>query len=467
MEKLLTEQKVSGVMDWKEQLSALLSGEPLTLDVRLICIRNGEKWFLKRLRATVFHSEPSTPEQIRYSSYLFLRGKMSSVDFLRLISDLTSRSSPSQEELAKLTDEEKLKKFTFQGWEIVCEFANVYLRGHSPGNSQWGLGDYTLPSWNFDGNFNPDMQDSQEPLIAEEAHYFPRPIDGQAWYLYGKALQGSNDSPSIIEISIEDDRAFLSGVDIEEETSLIRCRCGGQLLSQCTIHLYTNFPQIERKQAENEITFQLQGQPTTISLALTYGDIWLDKREINLLYRQFGIPRDVNIIVRDDSAITPTLQEEVTNMIATQGENMTLEFKSRLDEGGGIDKNRFLQSVVAFANTSGGTILLGVANDGQVLGLDSNDTKDTVVRKIDSNISPVPYFEVIPQEQEGRPILVIRVREGTMKPYALMVNKNKPQFYVRMDGSNKLAKPEDMRQMFNQPVQGNVNDAMSLLFQQP
>ena len=88
-EKLLTEQKVSGVMDWKEQLSALLSGEPLTLDVRLICIKNGEKWLLKRLRATVFHSEPSTPEQIRYSSYLFLRGKMSSVEFLRLISDLT------------------------------------------------------------------------------------------------------------------------------------------------------------------------------------------------------------------------------------------------------------------------------------------------------------------------------------------------------------------------------------------
>ncbi len=96
-------------MDWKEQLSALLSGEPLTLDVRLICIKNGEKWFLKRLRAIVFHSEPSTPEQIHYLSYLFLRGKMSSVDFLRLINDLTSRSSLSQEELAKLTDEEKLK----------------------------------------------------------------------------------------------------------------------------------------------------------------------------------------------------------------------------------------------------------------------------------------------------------------------------------------------------------------------
>ncbi len=434
-------------MDWKEQLQTLLDKEPQTLDVRLICIRDKEKWFLKRLRAIVFHAEPSIPEQTRYSSYLFLREKMNSSDFFQLISDLTSRSSLSPEELAKLTDEEKLKKFTFNGWEIVCESVNIYLRSHTRGNSRWGLGEYTLPSWNFDGNLQPDIQDSQEPLIAEEEHYFPKPIDGHAWYLYGKALQSANESPPIIEISIEDDRAYFSEIDIEEETSLIRCRCGGKLLSQCTIHLYTLSPQIERKQAESETTFQIQGEPQVIYLALTYGDIWLDRREINLLHRQFGIPRDVNIIVKDDPVITPTIQEEVASMIATQGENMTLEFKSRLDEGEGIEKNRLLQSVVAFANTKGGTILLGVAKDGQVLGLQPNDTKDTVVRKIDGNVSPVPYFEVIPQEQEGKQILVIRVRESTLKPCALMVNTNKPLYYVRMDGSNKLAKPEDMRLM--------------------
>ena len=113
-------------MEWKEQLSTVLvEGEIQTLDVRIICKRNNEKWFLKRLRATVFHVEPTIPEQIHYPSYLFLREKMSSTDFLQLISDLTSRLSP--EELAKLSDEEKLKKFSFHGWEIFCEYAQVYL----------------------------------------------------------------------------------------------------------------------------------------------------------------------------------------------------------------------------------------------------------------------------------------------------------------------------------------------------
>src|SRR5260370_38968110 len=231
-------------MDWKEQLSTLVEGEMQSVDVRLICIRDKEKWFLKRLRAIVFHSEPSIPEQIRYPSYLFLRGKMSSLDFLQLMSDLTSPSNLSQEEKDKLSYEEKLKKFKFKEWDIFCESANVIFRDHSRGNSHWGLGDYALPSWNFDGNLYPDLQESQEPLVASEIPYFfPRPIEGEAWYLYGKALRSPNDSLSVIEISIEDDRAFFSGIDIEEETSIVRCHCEGKLLSQPSIHLYSSYPQ--------------------------------------------------------------------------------------------------------------------------------------------------------------------------------------------------------------------------------
>lgn len=448
-------------MDWKEQLSALLEGEAQTLDVRIICIKDKEKWFLKRLRATIFHSEPPFAEQICYPSHLFLRRKMSPSDFLQLLSDLTTRSTLSQEELAKLSYEEKLKTFQFNGWDIFCELVNVVFMNHTHGNSRWGLGDYTLPTWNFGGNLSPDLQESQEPLFAHEAKYYPRPIDGQAWYLYGKALQSPNDSLPPLDISIEDDRAYFTSIVIEEDTSTLRCHCEGKLLSQSLIRLYTNPIQVEDKQAENEVIFHLQDHPKNISLALTYGDVLLDRRDMDFAYPHLGIPRDVNIIVKDETT-NPTFQEEIANMIATQGESLTLEFKSRLDEGGGIDKNRLLQTAVAFANTNGGTILLGVSNDGQVLGLDPTDTKDTVVRKIDGNVSPVPFFEVIPQEQEGKQIFVIRVMEGTMKPYALMANKNKPQFYIRMDGSNKLAKPEDIRQMFGQQGQANTTDQMSL-----
>lgn len=286
-------------MDWKEQLPTLLAEEEVqTLDVRLICIKDKEKWFLKRLRAIVFHSEPSIPEQVCYSSYLFLRRKMSASDFLQLLSDLTTRSTLPQEELEKLSYEEKLKKFSFNGQEIFCEFVNVVFSNHSHGNSRWGLGDYTLPTWNFGGNLYPDPQESYEPLIASDAKYFPKPIDGQAWYLYEKALQSLNDSLPPIEISIEDDRAYFKSIDFEEEASILRCRCEGKLLSESLIRLYTNSIQVEDKQAANEIVFRLQDHPKIISLALTYRDTLLDRRDMDLAYPQFGIPRDVNIIAR-------------------------------------------------------------------------------------------------------------------------------------------------------------------------
>lgn len=309
-------------MDWKEQLSTLLEELAQSLDVRLICIKDKEKWFLKRLRAIVFHPELSIPEQICYPTYLFLRREMSTSEFLQLMSALTTRSTLPQEELEKLSAEEKLKKFSFNGREIFCEVVNIVFRNHSRGNSRWVLADYALPTWNFDGNLYPDLQESQEPLFAHEAKYFPRPIDGQAWYLYGRALQSPNDSLPAIEISIEDDRAYFKSIEIEEETSTLRCQCQGKLLSQSIIRLYTNTAQGEDKQAAKEIVFHLQDQPKIFSLALTYANTLLDRRDISLEYpTQYGIPKDVKIIARsNDLQITSEHESSDTDIVKTAGE---------------------------------------------------------------------------------------------------------------------------------------------------
>lgn len=287
-------------MDWKEQLSTLLEELAQSLDVRLICIKDKEKWYLKRLRAIVFHADLSIPEQLCYPTYLFLRKEMSSSEFLELLSALTARNMLPQEELEKLSSEEKLKKITFNGRDIFCEMVNVVFSNHSRGNSPWVLANNALPTWNFTGNLYPDLQESQEPLFAQETNkYFPRPIDGQAWYLYGRALENPNDSLPPIDISIEDDRAYFKSIEIEEETSTLSCRCDGKLLSQSVLHLYTNTAEGENKQAANEIVFHLQDQPKVFSLALTNANTLLDRRDINIEYpTYFGIPKDVKIIAR-------------------------------------------------------------------------------------------------------------------------------------------------------------------------
>lgn len=282
-------------MDWKELLPALLAGK--TLDVRFVCIKHKGEWFLKRLRVTIFRAEPRVPEQVLYPSYLFFREKMCVADFIQFLNEVTTRRFPPEEQ-GSHTEEEKLKKLNLHNWEISYEVVNISFSGHMRGNSTWGLTDYLLPCWNFGWNLWPEIQDSQESLIPidTDAPYFPGPIDGQAWYLYEKAVQASNNSVPIVDISLEDDRAFFRAIEINEENGIVRCQCEGTLLSQATISLYTATPQMESKPAESEVIFQLQGHPDVISLALTYAGDWLDKRDVNLAYQQLGVPKGVTVV---------------------------------------------------------------------------------------------------------------------------------------------------------------------------
>lgn len=282
-------------MDWKELLPALLAEK--ALDVRFICIKHKGEWFLKRLRATIFRAEPEIPEQVLYPSYLFFREKMRSADFIQFLNEVTTNRFPPEEQ-GSHTDEEKLKKLNLHNWEISYQVVNVSLGTHMRGHSTWGLDDHLLPCWNFGGNLWPDISENQEETLIPTdtgAPYFPKSADGQAWYLYGKALP-QNNSLSLVDISLEDDRAFFRAIEINEEAGTVRCQCEGTLLSQAAISLYTATPQMESKRAESEVVFQLQDHPDVISLALTYAGNWLDKRDVNFAYQQFGVPKGITVV---------------------------------------------------------------------------------------------------------------------------------------------------------------------------
>ena len=53
--------------------------------------------------------------------------------------------------------------------------------------------------------------------------------------------------------------------------------------------------------------------------------------------------------------------QELKKLIAS-GESQTLEFKASFS-------NEAVESIAAFSNTNGGTVLLGVADNGQIPGL--------------------------------------------------------------------------------------------------
>lgn len=140
-------------------------------------------------------------------------------------------------------------------------------------------------------------------------------------------------------------------------------------------------------------------------------------------------------------------------------ETEDLEFKSRFTED-------LYKEVVAFANTNGGTILIGVDNDGKEVGLENADGERLrVTNGIRDAVMPdVTMFVKYAVQKNG--VLKITVNEGTNKPYYLKEKGLKPSgVYVRQGTSSVPASPELIRRMIKES-DGDVFESMRSLEQE-
>ena len=120
-----------------------------------------------------------------------------------------------------------------------------------------------------------------------------------------------------------------------------------------------------------------------------------------------------------------------------KGENKRLEFKEKLPSNEAIAK-----TVVAFSNTAGGKLIIGVSDDKKIVGVDE-DKVFKYEEKIASIISDLCYPLILPeiyaQNIEGKVVLVVEIFRGSMLPYYL---KNRGKFkgtFIRVGSTNRLA----------------------------
>ena len=122
-------------------------------------------------------------------------------------------------------------------------------------------------------------------------------------------------------------------------------------------------------------------------------------------------------------------------------ETESIEFKSQFTED-------IYKEVIAFANTDGGVIYVGVDNNGNVIGIKDVDKEYTrITNGIRDAIMPDVTMFVRFTLQENK-VVRITVGEGTNKPYCLKGKGLKPSgVYVRQGTSSVPASPEQIRQM--------------------
>ena len=150
-----------------------------------------------------------------------------------------------------------------------------------------------------------------------------------------------------------------------------------------------------------------------------------------------------------------SFQQDVQKLIAG-GEGRTLEFKSTIrmnlktEKFGKEIELAWLKSATAFMNSDGGTLLIGISDNGEVLGVehdkfDNEDKcrlhlKNLVNQHIGAEFSPLMRFQLQPIDSK----LVVAVQcERSPRPVFLK-GKNKEAFYIRSGPSSVELSPREV-----------------------
>ncbi|MBQ2877149.1 MAG: putative DNA binding domain-containing protein [Clostridia bacterium] len=134
-------------------------------------------------------------------------------------------------------------------------------------------------------------------------------------------------------------------------------------------------------------------------------------------------------------------------------ETENIEFKLQFTD-------ELYKEVIAFANTDGGVIYIGIDNNGNAVGIDNVDENYTrITNGIRDAIMPDVTMFVKYTIQENR-VVSITVGEGSYKPYYLKSRGLKPSgVFVRQGTSSVSASPEQIRAMIKES-DGDIFESM-------
>jgi len=173
--------------------------------------------------------------------------------------------------------------------------------------------------------------------------------------------------------------------------------------------------------------------PDTLSVVLfsTKDNMSIDWRELT----KWSVEEEGIVIER------PT--EEILSL-AQAGESQNLEYKYDVTDPN--SKNDFIESVVAFLNSNRGLILVGVDDNGNIVGC--KQSKDAIQKIIHDCCDPPPRDVKVEQKEiDGNTILIVDVPEGDNKPHQSRRDKN---FYIRHNATDMKIERSELLQILGE-----------------
>ena len=140
-------------------------------------------------------------------------------------------------------------------------------------------------------------------------------------------------------------------------------------------------------------------------------------------------------------------------------ENETTEFKEIVVED-------IKKEVIAFANSGGGTLYIGIRDDGEIIGVEkTNEEMLKISNMIRDSIKPdvTMFVHYDTEEQDGKKIIVINVQRGTERPYYIAKKGLRPEgVYIRQGTSSVPATDTAIRHMIKETDGDSFEEMRSL-----
>ena len=99
-------------------------------------------------------------------------------------------------------------------------------------------------------------------------------------------------------------------------------------------------------------------------------------------------------------------------VLVAQGEHENQDFKYKIS-----DSRKIARTLSAFANTSGGRLLIGVRDNGTLAGVKDEDDIYMIESAAEIFLKPSIDVSVFAHQADGKTIWEVRVPEGREKPY--------------------------------------------------
>src|SRR3989344_7310880 len=120
------------------------------------------------------------------------------------------------------------------------------------------------------------------------------------------------------------------------------------------------------------------------------------------------------------------------DFILKKGEDYKIEFKENIN---GIDKD-----IVAFSNTDGGLILVGVADDRNIKSIMVSNRVKGEIQSIARNCDPPINVKI----SEYGEVLIVDVPKSNNKPH-----RCRGGFYLRIGSTSQKLNVDEIRELFN------------------